>query len=1073
MLGTQVTADAFSQTQKTGTGDLVLQGYNIFGGGLEIAQGRVVTQAAGGLSGTVTINSGTSFVLDTLSTDIIYGGILQGAGSVLKQSAGTARVNYLANSGGTTVAAGTLRVGSSGTAPTIFNDISVQSGATLIVETSSGVNSTARAVSGAGTVQKEGADALSFTSLNTTGAVNVNGGTLTIGAGSAIGSLSVATGATATAVGSLIVRTGGTTTGAGTINHTGGTLDMGTVGGFTGNVVSSGATVAGRIAAGTTYSGNVTGTGTGHEIVFAGTGASATDRTVSGALSTQGTLTFNLGTFTLTGTGQAATATVQLGTLTVGNGGTGGSLTANSIVLASGTLRYAQSDDMTVASVFSNAGTANIAQIGTGTLTLSGTSTAYTGTLAVQTGTMNVTGNFQNAAVAVNAGTLAGSGRVGAVTLASGAHLAPGNGIGTLSTGALTLATGAVVDAELLGQGIGQYDSIAVTGSVNLASARLALAPGQGYEHTLNASFVLVQNDGVDAIVGTFLDLEEGERFAVGERYFSISYIGGDGNDVALTAVAAPSSGGSGGTNTGTVDGADVSVTTGIRNGTSWTTTTVTPPAPGAGGEDGYSTVPLASTNGTPVLTAQIPAGVGGTFGGPSAISTGDFALTQLISEIGARSDDPSLIAGAQLFFGTAPAATVVMSVVPTAPVPGSQPLALVGAPQTGVSTAVIIDSSGLPPGTVLNLDNIDFAALIGAMTVRGGAGDQIVFGDSASQNILLGEGDDELHGGGGDDIIGSDGGNDLIFGDAGNDVVFGGAGNDRIDGGTGRDTVVFSGGSLDDYRLQFSNGVAVFEHRNGGSDGTDTVSAVEVLRFNGADLRPEGAVARLYEALLDRAASDSDLDYWAGHIRGGASLNDIAATIAGSPEAATGIGALDDSGFVAALYTRVLDRPADAAGLEFWRAQLAGGSLTRGDAALAFAQSAERLAVPTEVAFGDTDAGTIMRIYAGLLDRDADEAGLNYWLDVAAGGASRKDIAAAFLAAPELQGVNALDDAGFVAALYRSSLERDAVAGEVSYWSQRLQDGSADRAGLALTLAEAPEAVALMGEISTGIAWS
>jgi len=87
-----------------------------------------------------------------------------------------------------------------------------------------------------------------------------------------------------------------------------------------------------------------------------------------------------------------------------------------------------------------------------------------------------------------------------------------------------------------------------------------------------------------------------------------------------------------------------------------------------------------------------------------------------------------------------------------------------------------------------ITLQDIDLAIIRGVAKVTGGAGPQIVFGDSASQHMVLGEGHDDLHGGGGDDVVGSEAGNDTLAGDAGLDTVFGGEGHDQLTGGTGAD---------------------------------------------------------------------------------------------------------------------------------------------------------------------------------------------------------------------------------------------------------------------------------------------
>jgi Ca2+-binding RTX toxin-like protein len=59
-----------------------------------------------------------------------------------------------------------------------------------------------------------------------------------------------------------------------------------------------------------------------------------------------------------------------------------------------------------------------------------------------------------------------------------------------------------------------------------------------GFAPTLNQEFVIIRNDGVDAVDGKFRGLRDGETFFVDGQRFRIDYDGGDGNDVVLTAIA-------------------------------------------------------------------------------------------------------------------------------------------------------------------------------------------------------------------------------------------------------------------------------------------------------------------------------------------------------------------------------------------------------------------------------------------------------------------------------------------------------------------------------------------------------
>ena len=74
-----------------------------------------------------------------------------------------------------------------------------------------------------------------------------------------------------------------------------------------------------------------------------------------------------------------------------------------------------------------------------------------------------------------------------------------------------------------------------MTGTVHLAGAVLDLTLLGSLHAHKGASFEIISNDGSDAIIGHFAGLAEGAHFAAGGKEFSISYHGGDGNDVVLT----------------------------------------------------------------------------------------------------------------------------------------------------------------------------------------------------------------------------------------------------------------------------------------------------------------------------------------------------------------------------------------------------------------------------------------------------------------------------------------------------------------------------------------------------------
>jgi hypothetical protein len=60
------------------------------------------------------------------------------------------------------------------------------------------------------------------------------------------------------------------------------------------------------------------------------------------------------------------------------------------------------------------------------------------------------------------------------------------------------------------------------------------------FSGALGNQYVIIANDGADAITGTFLNLPEGTNFISGGMQFMITYKGGDGNDVVLTQLSLP-----------------------------------------------------------------------------------------------------------------------------------------------------------------------------------------------------------------------------------------------------------------------------------------------------------------------------------------------------------------------------------------------------------------------------------------------------------------------------------------------------------------------------------------------------
>src|SRR5206468_140321 len=143
--------------------------------------------------------------------------------------------------------------------------------------------------------------------------------------------------------------------------------------------------------------------------------------------------------------------------------------------------------------------------------------------------------------VAINGGSLAGSGTINGNVTNTAGHVSPGLSPGLISiTGNYNQGVTGALDVEIGGPGAGtQSDQVNVVGGVGVG--------GVGLRGTLNVSliggfvpnvgdtFTVIANDGADAVVGTFTGLAEGSTFIASGKLFRISYAGGTGNDVVLT----------------------------------------------------------------------------------------------------------------------------------------------------------------------------------------------------------------------------------------------------------------------------------------------------------------------------------------------------------------------------------------------------------------------------------------------------------------------------------------------------------------------------------------------------------
>ena len=420
----------------------------------------------------------------------------------------------------------------------------------LTLSANSGAHSIAK-VSGTGTIVVNTGTVLTLTgSFSDAGlTIQLAGGTLAVASGqtvsvgaitqTAASTLDLSSGAASLSVGTLTISSGTLTVSnwtAGT-DHLYATSITGSPSYNTLNIAPLNQISLGGASAQLTYWAG----GTGNGELLVGTAGSYTnwDTTPANNQVDGGIGTWNASNTNWSNSGGSFNGPWAGGTSVANFGGTGGTVTidtgyaasvgglnftsSNYTVAASGTgsLALAQTADVSLSGGSSTSVTIsapitgsgfglNLATGSTGTLILGGANT-YTGATTVNAATLVVNGSTASGSgFTVNTGaTLGGTGTVsGSVSLSGSATLSPGatgatGSAGTLTTGNLTLASGAIVALDLGASGTtggGVNDLVQVNGNLNLSGAVLNINTLSGF--STSGSYVLMSYTGTRT--GTF-----------------------------------------------------------------------------------------------------------------------------------------------------------------------------------------------------------------------------------------------------------------------------------------------------------------------------------------------------------------------------------------------------------------------------------------------------------------------------------------------------------------------------------------------------------------------------------------
>jgi autotransporter-associated beta strand protein len=354
---------------KSGAGTLTVSGTNTYTGETTVSAGTL-SIGSGGITGSVTSASivNSSLVEFNRSNDLTFSGVISGTGALTKLGGGTLTLTgNNTYSGVTTISNGTLAIGSGGSSGSITS-ASIVDNAALQFNRSDALTYSGT-ISGTGTVTTIGSGTLTLSGANTySGATAINAGTLVIDNNTALGTNA---GATTVSSGATLSLSGGIT-------------------------ISEPITLNGTGASGVGALYNSSGTNTASgSITLASDSAiganSSTSLSLSGAIGQTGgvrALTkLDGGRLVLTGTNSySGFTTISAGVLSIGNGGTSGSI-ASTTMINNGSLEFNHGNDQTYSGMIGGTGT--LTKLGTRTLILTGTNT-YSGSTTITAGSLRL-----------------------------------------------------------------------------------------------------------------------------------------------------------------------------------------------------------------------------------------------------------------------------------------------------------------------------------------------------------------------------------------------------------------------------------------------------------------------------------------------------------------------------------------------------------------------------------------------------------------------------------------------------------------------------------------------------------
>jgi outer membrane autotransporter protein len=516
-----------------GTGTTILTADNTYTGGTTISAGALQL-GNGGTTGSILGNVVDNGVLAFNRSDTMtLAGQISGSGVVNQIGTGTTVLTgNNSYTGGTTIAAGTLQLGSGGASGAIVGNVANNG---VLAFNRSDTFALPGQISGSGAVNQMGAGVTILAADNTyTGGTTVSAGTLQLGNGGTSGAIlgDVANNGTLTfnrsdfqtfpgqisgsgmvnqiGAGTTILTADNTYTGGTTISA--GTLQLGNggvTGAILGDVENNGALTFNRSDV-QTFAGQITGSGAVNQI-----GAGTTILTANN--------TYTGGT------------TISAGTLQLGDGGATGGIVGN--VANNGALSFNRSDAVTFAGLISGSGTVN--QNGSGATILTAQNT-YGGPTNVNSGVLRAgaasTLSPNSAVNMAAAGTLDLNGYSQTVAGVTNAGLI---NMGTATTPGTTLTTpnyvgqgGRIAMNTLLGGDGSPSDRLVINGGTASGSSSLIVtnAGGAGAVTTGNGILLVDAVNGGTTAASAFTLGNAGGYVAAGPYAYTLQRSSVDGS---------------------------------------------------------------------------------------------------------------------------------------------------------------------------------------------------------------------------------------------------------------------------------------------------------------------------------------------------------------------------------------------------------------------------------------------------------------------------------------------------------------------------------------------------------------